>query len=258
MMTGRRIAMSLSMALAATMGMTACSSGGGSTPTKAATPAAAVYQFDNARVTNSDQKVQWATTKTSLHIQLSSELAKAVAKDEPAVKSYDITSRAYSTGSCRMDANVTYTDGGLAAIKKAAAAKLKTDKTDPIRNDLTLAAEIMDETVSPEVALNSLNPTIVTTIPKASKDQEAYITKDYSKLAIIGECSGDDEWGKFATIQIPSKSDGGSVASTALSYVKGTTKGSSASVLQTILRTGGSDGSVDADVSPDGHWVAKS
>ncbi|YAL82247.1 hypothetical protein ACMYYO_09905 [Dermacoccaceae bacterium W4C1] len=140
------------------------------------------YDFTNTKVAKNQDVAPMLATSNPFTITLPEELvaARAEGSGAVAVKSYSITTKAFGTGTCRMDGTITYNEGGK----------------DMVRADQSGDSEM---TESERVGSRLLDRRSVEVVDQLPADDElamrtkSYITKDYSKFTSVGDCSEDGE-----------------------------------------------------------------
>ncbi|MEU7317899.1 hypothetical protein [Streptomyces sp. NPDC007083] len=173
------------------LALTACGGGSEAPPdggkdqnhnTTGQAPAQNVYQFDQARVDSSTDQKPFVSRSGDVTVQLSNELASVLPKGSTmAVDHFTLKAKAFSTGICRLDAGITYGDGGQDTLT----AGREGHEDDAPQSNLMSALtghgvdgdEIVDEAPGDDETT------------KGSR----YITQDLSRITVVKECSKDAE-----------------------------------------------------------------
>lgn len=205
-----------------------------------------VYQFDEALVTDSSDEIPFVTNETSVVIKLSDGLKKALPDGARMnVEQYVLTTKAYSTGSCRVDVSIDYADGGIETLSKprdnAGKPRDEAGSDDPYKS------------VGAAVARGSWAEHIVDRLPSDDEidGSGGYMTKDFREYMEIDECSDapDDD---FISLAFPYETAEGRLSDFALAEVAVMSNvGNSGENLVTTAIFGESQ----ASVSPTGSWV---
>lgn len=232
--------------MAAVLALTGCA-GGSDTSEKKGTgsspgpdeSAAVTYQFDEARVADSADQTPFVTTETSITVKLSDELAAAIPDGESmTIESFTLRPEALASGMCRLDVDVDYADGGAEAL---AATHADEDPAEAIV--LRLASLYIDETSG---------DAIVDELPsndEIDSDRATFVTKDFEHIAIIDQCSEDNE-DDMVDLVLPYLEDtGDNFASVELAVLPG--GGQAGGEGTTTIVTG----QADAQVSASGKWT---
>lgn len=130
------VAVSSSM-LAAGLLLSGCSNGGsadssGAKPGPAeASEDSAVYQFENLRVADPDDALPFVSSNSPVTIELSDELKQAVPEGRSlAVERFEVTSKAFDTGYCRVDVQVSYASGDVEPLRASESSRRKARAAD--------------------------------------------------------------------------------------------------------------------------------
>lgn len=210
-----------------------------------------VYQFDEARVVDEDEQVPFVSTDAdgAITVRLSPDLAAAIPDDlDVAIDYYVVTTKAFSTGVCRIDAQITYAEGGQEALSEATSEY----SSEPLQN---VAGSIIDLYPGTEEKVQ-----IVAESPSddAIDNETIYMTSDGSTLTIVDDCSEDVGDTDFAeeiefpyTALIDDKPYRQSFATAYVAVVPG--GGQSGGDGTTTVITG----EVKAEVGPNGTWRQK-
>lgn len=208
-----------------------------------------VYQFDEARVVDQDEQVPFVSTDAGrpIVVRLSEDLAAVVPTDRTvAIEQYSVTTKAFSTGTCRLDAEVTYASGGRDAL----AAPTPNIDGEPMQN---VAASLVR-------GINEERVEVVKTAPSDDEiaNRTVYITSDGSTLTIVDDCSEDPQntdWAQELLFPYTDLIQGMGyrevLATAYVAVLPGGGQNGGAGVTTIIT------GEVDADVSPNGKWQAK-
>ncbi|MGW8483554.1 hypothetical protein ACWGJP_10470 [Microbacterium sp. NPDC055903] len=208
-----------------------------------------VYQFDEARVVNQDEQVPFVSTDADspIVVQLSEDLSAVVPADRTiAIEQYRVTTEAFTTGICRLDAEVTYASNGLDAL----ATPTPSIDAEPMQN---VAASLTRGITADRVE-------VVDTVPSDDEIEyeTVYITSDGSTLTIVDDCSEDpqDTDGspelQFPHTDVLEGMGYREVLATAyVAVLLGGGQNGGAGTTTVIT------GEVDADVSPNGTWQTK-
>ncbi|WP_236865961.1 hypothetical protein [Brevibacterium daeguense] len=124
-------------------------------------------------------------------VQLSGELAAAIPEDSAvAIDELVLTATAFSTGICRLEVEIVYTDGGMEVV--AAGAVSPRDSA---------------EENAAVVLLNAGTRADIEAVAEVPSDDEVekdvtYVTNDLSHITVVDECSdaADDD---FASLKFP-------------------------------------------------------
>lgn len=198
-----------------------------------------VYQFDEALVTDSSDEIPFVTNETSVVIKLSDGLKKALPDGARMnVEQYVLTTKAYSTGSCRVDMSIDYTDGGLETLSKP---REDAGSGDAYRY------------VGAAITRGNWADHIVDRLPSDDEidGSGAVMTKDFREYMEIDECS-DAPDDAFIKLVFPYVTAEGRLSEYALAEVAVMSNvGNSGENLVTTAIFGESQ----ASVSPTGSWV---
>lgn len=270
--TTKKLSVALALATGLTLALSACGGGadppqggkGGAEDGKSAASAddnrggiggaegespepSAVYDFDQAKSLTNEAETPYTVTDQQVTIELSDELAAAMPQGAAvAVQKYDVTIKSFPTGLCRLDAAVTYADGGLESVKEA----------DPGDSSIDSDGEAVMEAVTSDS--RDYEPEVVDAVPGDDEvDEGSYITTDFQTITVVNECSEgsertDDE---FTGLGFPfldrSDGDGDPFASTEIFVVSGGQD--SASGATAVIY-----GDTEADLSANGSWMPQS
>lgn len=243
------ISFALSACSAADSGTSVPSQGAESTADTAEAGAGVVYQFDEARVVDQDNQVPFVLTDADspIVVRLSEDLAAVVPTHRTvAIENYSVTPTVFTTGVCRLDAEVTYAPGGRDALA------IPTPNIDgePMQN---VAASLTQ----------GINEERVRVVEAAPSDDEienrtVYITSDGSTLTIVDDCSEDPQdtdWAQELQFPYTDLIEGMGyrevIATAYVAVLPGGGQNGGVGVTTVIT------GEVDADVSPTGTWQAK-
>lgn len=172
-------AVALALTLAGCGGAATGSPSASASEPPTAQPAASLYQFDQARVDSSKDQIPFVSSSGPVTIKLSDELKAVVPSGRTAwIDHYTVNAKAFDTGICRWDIDISYLNGSQDAL----GAK---DPADPSFQGTPQSNIVGHLTNShPDVQ-------VVTGVP--SDDQVAknriYMTRDFSHLTGVGECS---------------------------------------------------------------------
>lgn len=139
-----------------------------------------VYDFDSAKVADSDD--QYFTSIEPFTVELSDELEAAIPSGAAvAVERFTVTPTIMPTGLCRVDIEVEYADGGL----EATTTNEQYDHLETTEEIVTtnLVGEGFDE-----------DDQLVDAVPGDDEVEEGvrYLTSDYENFTMVDECSEDD------------------------------------------------------------------
>ncbi|GAB3563356.1 hypothetical protein [Spelaeicoccus albus] len=256
--TAQRAATAAALTLTAAMALTACggssdsdvkaggtTAGAGSSQAAGDTGDAAVYQFNNTRVGDSEDETPFVTTKDSIIIKMPDELKAAIPDgSRVAIDTFTLTPQAFSTGICRLDVAIDYAGGGKKALTSV----------DPYGEDEGPASNLLVYMIDHGLETNG-GDKVVDKVPSNDQVEEGstYVTKDMEHITFVNECSDDNEDDIFELtnpyIEQDSKEAGNDkFASVDIAMVSG--GGQSGGAGTTTIITGGTA----ADVSIDGKW----
>lgn len=249
------------MAGSATLTIAGCSGGGagatasspesGSESVEQPAVTQNVYQFDEARVMDEDDQIPFVSIDADgpITIRLSKDLVVAVPDGlVVAVDHFVVTATAFSTGVCRIDADVIYTDGGQEALS----APTSEYKSEPLQN---VAASL--------IGLYPGQEDEVLIVDTAPRDDELeyetrYITADGATLTLVDDCSDDPrDMDAAQELEFPYTTladdlpyrTGIATAHVGVAPGGGQSGGAGTTVVIT--------GEVHADVSPNGAWQSR-
>lgn len=140
-----------------------------------------VYNFDSAKVADSEDE-SFVVTNSAFTVELSDELKAVIPSGKSvAVESFTVTPKVFPTGLCRVDVSVDYADGGLESVK-----------TNPAYAD--------DDSVEESVVGNVFGGNffdedqLVDSVPSDEDVEEGvlYLTSDYRNITMVDECNEDD------------------------------------------------------------------
>ncbi|WP_433676895.1 hypothetical protein [Microbacterium gorillae] len=256
-----RLALAAVMAASATLTIAGCSGGdsgatasspeSGSESVEQPTATQNIYQFDEARVMDEDDQIPFVSidADSPITVRLSEDLVAAVADGlVVAVDHFVVTATAFSTGVCRIDADVFYADGGQEALS----APTSEYKSEPLQN---VAASLIGIYPGRE------DEVLIVDAPPTDDELEyeaRYITADGATLTLVDDCSDDPQATDSAqelefpyTTLVDDLPYRTGIATAYVGVAPG--GGQSGGVGTTVVLTG----EVDADVSPTGSWQSK-
>ncbi|WP_193072400.1 hypothetical protein [Brevibacterium sp. FME37] len=251
--TATRVASAAALALSAMLALSAC---GGSDDAKDGSQTEGVgdnsesnpgssktweYDFSNTRVTDDNDIDPVAAGSSTFTVTIPDELkaAKPSSAKTWLVDSYNVTTKAFDSGICRADVTVNFASGGQQAI------------TTP-----GLSSRSGVELVSGRL----MGVRYGTTVDKVPSDDELgtqgglFLTEDYSKIAIVNDCSGPEDQAAFVDLRFPYLKDDGDddyMAEAGVSVYQG---GQSGAAGATTMITGSTQ---NVDISVTGDWVAE-
>lgn len=241
------------------------------TPNATSEPTGAqTYEFDDLKVaTPSDVPPQMFDGTRTVVIRLSDELKKAApAGAQIAVDHFTVSMKSFSTGICRTDVKISYTPGGLDALRNAEedarhaqveATKKAIAEGYDVSEDRAVYTEPTIDYVVP-AGVSGLEPDKI--VKKLPSDDELepdakWLTEDGSALTATGDCK--DTRYPAATLEFAypdlheDRGDFLGSSYLARSQVAGATDSPGTTGGQMI----GAKSDVAADVSVTGRWEAK-
>ncbi|NDR52723.1 hypothetical protein [Actinomyces sp. 565] len=220
--TAKRSRAALAVLAGLSLALTACGSsndasnsfggdaGGDAAVTQEAseTSNAVVYEFEEARVNDSDDQTVLAAVEQPLVVRLSDELKTAVEADGGvvAVKQFTITAKSFSTGMCRVDVDVDYSsDDAFNTV----AQRLIEDEHARHEGVENYNFDDEQDVFWKYVVDTHGEAEIVESVPEDSElsnSNTSYVTSDYSHATIVKECDDlDDEEVAFPYYILPSR-----------------------------------------------------
>lgn len=208
---------------------------------EAAESATTVYNFDSAKVADSEDE-SFVVTNSAFTVELSDELKAAIPSGRSvAVESFTVTPKVFPTGLCRVDVSVDYADGGLESVK-----------TNPAHAD----DESVEDSVVGNVVRESFSDDdqLVDSIPSDDEVEEGvlYLTSDYRNITLVDECNEDDSE-TFIMTEFPyinPAEDDSYFAHASISVFSGGGQSGGEGVTALV------NGDTAADLSVNGNWGA--
>ncbi|WP_159401648.1 hypothetical protein [Streptomyces sp. NRRL F-5053] len=233
------------------LALTACGGGGETAPGNSKNPEqsptsqapANIYQFDQARVSTSGNQEPFVARNGRATVALSGELAGALPEGSAmAVDHFTLRAKAFRTGICRLDADITYKDGGRKALMAG-----RQDHEDNSPQSALMSA-LTGHSVDTEEEIVDEPPGDDETT-KGSR----YVTRDLSHITVVKECSeeDDDHLVKLAFPYAHAPQGEGIHSSADFAYVKIAVSENQDGGSASIIITGGTD----AEVSASGEWA---
>lgn len=194
--TAQRAATAAALTMTAALALSACGESDGDQDSgtetdDGSTSKSALYDFEDAKAQGSkSDRAPFVATDPNITIQLSDELTSAVPSDRGvAIQKFELTSKAFTTDMCRLDADITYSKGGEQAIKT-----IDTDEKPTANVVEALVRHGFDADDAVEVDSIPSDDTV--------EEDAIYVTNDLSHLTMIGECNEDPDDG-LTTLQFP-------------------------------------------------------
>lgn len=163
---------------------------------KGGEPSSEVYQYDDI----TDDGGTHTSSSSEITVLLNDSLKEATKDSRIQVEKYDLQAKAFGTGSCRIDAQVTYApDADLETLAKPRnEGDSGISDSLPIMNifgfvDTSFSQELVDQLPSDD---------------ELKEDKATYITKDYKQASFVGPCGGDPANDGIASVAFPGQYSG--------------------------------------------------